>query len=869
MKQFLFIITLSLLFISCDNSFESTTPFGYDKNKIDGSCLVHSDCEENLLCNLELKKCYDPCTYVACSKHGECVVRNEKVVCDCEETDNIKYFRADDNPLSCRSACNGVDCGNGVCTSLEKNIANCICDDGYQDNDKNLKCEPSCDSINNCGNHGECKDVTGSVVCYCDDGYFDNGSNKCIDPCIDNSCSSHSHCIGESSTEYRCECDSTYKVSVADPNICVVTCATENICKEGFNQVACSQDNEDKITCSCSEGYFTDNNNNCTNPCINYQCSDIHAVCSSRDYDESSCDSCEAGYIMSENGICVDPCSGVTCGGYGECFVQNEKAKCDCDPGYQDNDNDLTCTSACNNPNETYIENCIEDNFSYCDDHLGEKRCVCREGFGHSYEDGDIVGYGDCSISYFILKVRGAVTIPINTEISTEYSYNYDIDCNFNGEFNPTATNQDDSYRCTNVGVHRIAIRGDFLAIQFNNSGDKDKIFSIEQWGSGVWMSMEHAFDGCTNLEGNATDTPNLSRVTNMSYMFKGTKFNQPISNWIVNSVTDMSHLFEGSLFNQYIDTNNCSDEDDSTTCWDVSNVGDMSYMFKDTYFNEDISSWNTSSVTNMSHMFANSAFNREIKDWNVVRVTNMSYMFVNTPFNQEIKDWNVGIVNNMEGMFKQAGSFNQEITNWNISNVTNMSYMFNEASSFNKSLTLWNTSSVTNMSHMFHGARSISCAIDTNGCKDQDDLTTCWDVSNVTDMSHMFQDSFFNQNISRWNTSSVINMSYMFENAKNFNQNINTNDCGDNDSTTTCWNTSSITDMSFMFKRAFKFNFALNHWNTSRVTNMNSMFMNAISFIQNLTHWRVNRVTSCSYFENNASWPENMEPNFINCDPL
>jgi len=48
----------------------------------------------------------------------------------------------------------------------------------------------------------------------------------------------------------------------------------------------------------------------------------------------------------------------------------------------------------------------------------------------------------------------------------------------------------------------------------------------------------------------------------------------------------------------------------------------------------------------------------------------------------------------------------------------------------------------------------------------------------------------------------------------------------------------------------------------------MNLIFYGAASFNQDLTSWEVEQVINCSDFENNASWPEDMEPNFTSCNP-
>jgi hypothetical protein len=42
-----------------------------------------------------------------------------------------------------------------------------------------------------------------------------------------------------------------------------------------------------------------------------------------------------------------------------------------------------------------------------------------------------------------------------------------------------------------NPGIYQVAIRGNFPRIYFNDTGDKEKIISIDQWGDVNWTSME------------------------------------------------------------------------------------------------------------------------------------------------------------------------------------------------------------------------------------------------------------------------------------------------------------------------------------------------------------------------------------------
>tara|TARA_B100001093_G_scaffold411368_1_gene400851 strand:+ start:3764 stop:6070 length:2307 start_codon:yes stop_codon:yes gene_type:complete len=143
------------------------------------------------------------------------------------------------------------------------------------------------------------------------------------------------------------------------------------------------------------------------------------------------------------------------------------------------------------------------------------------------------------------------------------------------------------------------------------------------------------------------------------------------ISDWDVSSVTDMSFLFNDSDFNQDIGS------------WDVSSVTTMRQMFEGSEnFNQDIGGWDVSGVVDMRKMFSNSGFNQDIGGWDVSNVTDMKQMFNGSGFNQDIGGWDVSNVTTMYGMFAN-GIFNQDIGNWNVSNVSNMTFMFNHNISF------------------------------------------------------------------------------------------------------------------------------------------------------------------------------------------
>ena len=262
------------------------------------------------------------------------------------------------------------------------------------------------------------------------------------------------------------------------------------------------------------------------------------------------------------------------------------------------------------------------------------------------------------------------------------------------------------------AGEYEVRISGTFPRIYFNDEGDKLKIIAINQWGTQQWTSMRDAFYGARNLAGQASDVPDLSRVTDMYGMFDSAfDFNQDIGSWNVSNVTNMSFMFNTTgAFNQDIGS------------WDVSSVSNMNGMFAETFaFNQDIGNWDVSSVTNMRGMFTSArAFNQDIGGWDVSSITNMQNMFTNAAaFNQDIGDWDVSNVTTMTEMFTNATAFNQDIGDWDVSSVTNMTDMFANATlsvaNYDALLRGWSTidgdETALQTGVTFHGGNSMYCA--------------------------------------------------------------------------------------------------------------------------------------------------------------
>ena len=245
--------------------------------------------------------------------------------------------------------------------------------------------------------------------------------------------------------------------------------------------------------------------------------------------------------------------------------------------------------------------------------------------------------FTDAEGDYGVVAKQNGVVIETFNNLSDEETITLPSSGIYVLEVTPKATN----------GFNRIA---------FNAGGDKDKMLDIKQWGDVVWSSFERAFWGCSNMLVTATDRPNLSSVTSMSFMFRdATSVNPDVSLWDVSNVTEMFLLFFGA-----------------------------------TSANPDVSNWNVSNVTDMESMFAiTSSANPDVSNWDVSNVTNMRYMFYfATSANPDISNWNVSSVTDMYAMFYFASSANPNVSNWDVSSVTNMAYMFQGANLSEENLT-------------------------------------------------------------------------------------------------------------------------------------------------------------------------------------
>ena len=186
------------------------------------------------------------------------------------------------------------------------------------------------------------------------------------------------------------------------------------------------------------------------------------------------------------------------------------------------------------------------------------------------------------------------------TVLLTEPSVTVDIDTPY--KYTPT----EDGELLVEAGPENV----EFIRTYYDGGGICEKtLLKVEQFGSVKWTTMNHAFAYCEKMQFAETiDAPDLSKVTDMSYMFAQCwEFNRPLEHWDVSNVTNMTCMLEGmNHFNQPLNN------------WKVSNVTDMSCMFYySSAFNQPLDRWDVSNVTRMERMFADSrAFNQNLGTW-------------------------------------------------------------------------------------------------------------------------------------------------------------------------------------------------------------------------------------------------------------
>ncbi len=323
------------------------------------------------------------------------------------------------------------------------------------------------------------------------------------------------------------------------------------------------------------------------------------------------------------------------------------------------------------------------------------------------------------------------ISININPSFGSVTNYDYTI---YWGDGQSTVVNDklNHSHIYNAAGQYQVVIEGKIPAFLSGQADNAAKLLSVDQWGTNKWKSNSQMFANCTNLVFNATDSPDLSESTSLSFMFlNAVNFDSPLN-------------------------------------FNTQNIKDMSGMFNNARsFNQPVN-FNTENVTAMRSMFNNAqSFNQPV-NFNTKNVTNMRSMFQNaSAFNQPV-NFDTQSAVSMRGMFQNTPVFNRPI-NFNTANVTDMGYMFNSAQAFNSSVNFNDMSQVTAIDGMFQNADRFNQPIDFSS------------ATNIVNTRALFAHTDdFNSPIIL-STANVTNMDGMFYRAHSFNQDISNFDFSNN----------------------------------------------------------------------------------------
>ncbi len=254
----------------------------------------------------------------------------------------------------------------------------------------------------------------------------------------------------------------------------------------------------------------------------------------------------------------------------------------------------------------------------------------------------------------------------VELSASGDFSYTYEKvgEPSVSGSGSAVAVGTEFQLKITeSVGEYTIKINPTGVFRLKKNGGDAFR--NLSQWGDIDWAEdLSGMFRECSQLKITATDTPDFSKVTDMSRMFLNCAQLENVPNineWAVGEVTDMESMFEGAKqFNGDISQ------------WKVGKVETMVSMFKGAEaFNQDLSQWDTEALTETVSMFRGAkAFNKDISGWKVQNILLMSGMFYDaTNFSQDLGAWKIKTGATLAGIFRNSGmdceSYSKTLKGW------------------------------------------------------------------------------------------------------------------------------------------------------------------------------------------------------------
>ena len=147
----------------------------------------------------------------------------------------------------------------------------------------------------------------------------------------------------------------------------------------------------------------------------------------------------------------------------------------------------------------------------------------------------------------FIMEIK---TDNAGGTLDTQFNFNavgtYDI--NWGDGTSQTGVVNFQAHTYSVAGTYDLSVSGGLENIVFNNGGDKLKALNVKQWGNISWVTFSRAFWGCSNLLLTATDSPDLSGVTDFFRAFRDCDlFDANLGSWDISGITNFSQFMTGA----------------------------------------------------------------------------------------------------------------------------------------------------------------------------------------------------------------------------------------------------------------------------------------------------------------------------------
>ena len=381
-----------------------------------------------------------------------------------------------------------------------------------------------------------------------------------------------------------------------------------------------------------------------------------------------------------------------------------------------------------------------------------------------------------------------------------------------------------------------------------NYLGSSEFLTHVLNWGPEIqFTNMRKMFCTAKNLNSLPSDSPNTSKVKDMSFMFSAaTSFNQPI-NFDTSNVTNMDRMFSHAwAFNQPVN-------------FDTSKVISMNGMFYGAKaFDQDLSNFDFSKITDQNNLedFASTSglsvrnYDKLLKTWHSQfknstyvhkpKSTNLKYCKAETEHDylKNTKHWTFDDAKDCSSLS------NPFITRW--TNLPAGEFRIGLHGNDNTFNIDWDDGSPietkTNTYEISHNYTTVGTRDIKIYAGDSDQKFNGWHLSNYDYNPTLSPGAEYLTHVVQWGNISFTNMRRMFEEAHNLISLPSTPP-----------NTSNVTDMSYMFSYAHAFNQPVN-FDTSKVTNMSYMFSGATIFNQDLSGFDFSKVTEESYLRDFAS---------------